>query len=245
MAQGMGTPANQPHAHLHGLGSNASASAPAWGEAAATAHPSGPRRRLLNAGCIDDAPQRVLVYTSQKTGGSLMVDALGQFPRTVTLDLYPGKEGPEPGLLPRPMSAFQIYAREVMDEYVKNSPTAKKEDLFKAIGDKFFSMPASQSAPYKLKEEESKQPENRIMVVMKAVTNPWTLGWQYVANFKPDARILFVRHPAHVVKALKITPDNEKSAAKKLKQLDHGKLMHLMMGVAVNEHHVATARQVR
>ena len=41
------------------------------------------------------------------------VDALGQFPRTVTLDLYPGKEGPEPGVLPRPMSAFQIYAREV------------------------------------------------------------------------------------------------------------------------------------
>ena len=43
-----------------------------------------------------------------------MVDALGQFPRTVTLDLYPGKEGPEPGVLPRPMSAFQIYAREVV-----------------------------------------------------------------------------------------------------------------------------------
>ena len=73
-----------------------------------------------------------------------MVDALGQYPRTVTLDLYPGKEGPEPGVLPRPMSAFQIYAREVMDEYVRNSPTARKEELFKQIGDKFFSMPASQ-----------------------------------------------------------------------------------------------------
>ena len=76
--------------------------------------------------CKDDAPLRILVYSSQKTGASLMVDALGQFPRTVTLDLYPGKEGPEPGLLPRPMSAFQIYAREVMDEFVKQQPNTGK-----------------------------------------------------------------------------------------------------------------------
>jgi len=41
-------------------------------------------------------------------GASLLVDALGQWPRAVTLDLYPGKEGPEPGVLPRPMSAFQV-----------------------------------------------------------------------------------------------------------------------------------------
>jgi hypothetical protein len=162
-----------------------------------------------------------LVYSAQKTGASLLVDALGQHTRTVTLDLYPGKEGPEPGVLPRPMSAFQIYAREVMDASVKANPTARKEDLFKQIGDKFFGMPAAQQAPYKLKEEESKLPENRVMVVVKAVTNPWTLGWQYVANFKPDARVLFVRHPAHVVKALKVTPENEKSVAKKLKQIDH------------------------
>ncbi len=52
------------------------------------------------------------------------------------------------------------------------------QDLFKQIGDKFFGMPAAQQAPYKLKEEESKLPENRVMVVLKAVTNPWTLGWQ-------------------------------------------------------------------
>jgi len=181
-----------------------------------------PRRRRLHAsGCVDEAPGRVLVYSSQKTGASLLVDALGQWPRAVTLDLYPGKEGPEPGVLPRPMSAFQIYARDVMDEHVKNNPTAKKEELFKSIGDKFFSMAAAQQAPYKAKEEESRAVENQIMTVLKAVTNPWTLGWQYVANFKPDARILFVRHPAHVVKALKITPDNEKAAAKKLRQLDH------------------------
>jgi hypothetical protein len=38
---------------------------------------------------------------------------------------------------------FQIYARDVMDEHVKNNPTAKKEELFKSIGDKFFSMPAA------------------------------------------------------------------------------------------------------
>jgi hypothetical protein len=42
-----------------------------------------------------------------------------------------------------------------------------------------------------------------------------------VANLKPEARILFVRHPAHIVKALKITPDNEKASAKKLRQMDH------------------------
>ena len=30
-----------------------------------------------------------------------------------------------------------------------------------------------------------------------------------------------MRHPAHVVKAMKITPENEKSASKKLRQLDH------------------------
>lgn len=44
---------------------------------------------------------------------------------------------------------------------------------------------------------------------------------RYVANLKPEARILFVRHPAHIVKALKITPDNEKASAKKLRQMDH------------------------
>jgi hypothetical protein len=65
-----------------------------------------------------------------------------------------------------------------MDEYVKNSPTAKKEELFKQIGDKFFSLAATLQAPYKALEEASKQPENRVMVVVKAVTNPWTLGWQ-------------------------------------------------------------------
>lgn len=42
------------------------------------------------------------------------------------------------------MSAFQIYAREVMDDFVKESPTAKKEDVFKQIGDKFFSMSPAQ-----------------------------------------------------------------------------------------------------
>ena len=76
------------------------------------------------------------------------------------------------------MGPGQLRAAQVMDEYVKNSPTARKEELFKQIGDKFFSMPAAQQAPYKAKEDESKQPENKIMTVMKAVTNPWTLGWQ-------------------------------------------------------------------
>ena len=94
-------------------------------------------------------------------------------------------------------------------------------DLFKAIGDKYFGMTATQQAVYKQKEEQSRLPEMRVMTVVKAVTNPWTLGWQYVANFKPDTRILFIRHPAHVVKALKITPENEKMMSKKLRQLDH------------------------
>jgi hypothetical protein len=132
--------------------------------------------------CKDNAPGRVLVYSSQKTGASLMVDALGQYPRTVTLDLYPGKEGPEPGLLPRPMSAFQIYAREVMDEEVKKQPTLRKEELFKAIGDKYFGMSPTQQAVYKEKEQQSRLPEMSVMTVVKAVTNPWTLGWQYVVS---------------------------------------------------------------
>lgn len=74
---------------------------------------------LFDCSCAYDPYmcRRVLVYSSQKTGASLLVDALGQFPRTVTLDLYPGKEGPEPGVLPRPMSAFQIYAREVASSH--------------------------------------------------------------------------------------------------------------------------------
>ena len=33
----------------------------------------------------------MLVYSAQKTGASLLVDALGQHARTITLDLYPGK----------------------------------------------------------------------------------------------------------------------------------------------------------
>ena len=82
-------------------------------------------------------------------------------------------------------------------------------------------MSSTQQSVYKQKEEQSKLPEMRVMTVVKAVTNPWTLGWQYVANFKPDVRILFIRHPAHVVKALKVTPENEKMMSKKLRQLDH------------------------
>ena len=53
-------------------------------------------------------------------------------------------------------------------------------DLFKAIGDKYFGMSSTQQSVYKQKEEQSKLPEMRVMMVVKAVTNPWTLGWQYV-----------------------------------------------------------------
>mmetsp|Transcript_45978 Transcript_45978/g.103860 ORF Transcript_45978/g.103860 Transcript_45978/m.103860 type:complete len:174 (-) Transcript_45978:632-1153(-) len=142
--------------------------------------------------CEDEFPRRVLIYSAQKTGASLIVDAFGQ-ERAITLDLYLGKMGPSPNVLPGPTSAIHLFANDVHSSLVESQPQMGREEIMKMIGDKFAGLPASRQAAYRAQEVASKRPENQVMTVVKAMTNSAVLGWQYVSHFKPDVRVLFLR----------------------------------------------------
>ena len=82
--------------------------------------------------CEDEFPRRVLIYSAQKTGASLIVDAFGQ-ERAITLDLYLGKMGPSPNVLPGPTSAIHLFANDVHSSLVESQPQMGREEIMKMV----------------------------------------------------------------------------------------------------------------